>query len=171
MDVNAAIQSIREDRNARASAEWLLEMAADHLERGEPLPLDLARAFVDVLEHFADTDPLAAFRHVLPAPGPGRPSKDGSKREQLEVFKQIVLLRESEGLPYCAPGDRAPFMELEGTVFMAFAERTAEGNKVAIRKEARRIQSAFRNHMDRLALEQTEAIGYPSVMRRPLPQD
>lgn len=136
---------IIDEEHAREAARDLIAQAKWLISQGEPLPAKLRWMIVDGLGDLESRDPLALFRSMKAPKGKarGRPAVE-SENERLLAFRDIHRLQH-EGYPLAGPGEKYPFKTLEGTAFMEYARRCAEvgAPDARIRKDARRLQSAF----------------------------
>lgn len=158
--------NIASDLHAADAARELLLEAIYYISCGYPVPEALRAVLCDGLEHLELHDPLAAFGHIRPPAklGRGRRRRE-SDYEWIHVLRDVLRVRD-EGFPLVVPGERFPFKELDGTAFAEYAQRHAEGNETAIRKEARRIQSGFWKHIRTLPSAQVESLGLTEYLPR-----
>ncbi len=157
-------ERVAKDLHAADAAEELIGHISFCIAADVRLPNQLRDILCDMLEQ---TDPLSMFRHVLPLKkkGRGRPRKE-SDREWMELLAEIVELYR-DGYPLVHPDDcNNAIQRTDGTAFQEYAERHTEGNEVAMRKEARRIQSGFWNHLKRLPAAQFVALGLGEFLPR-----
>ncbi len=134
---------ISQNLHAETAATKLLLNANVYIQSGEPLPDELRSLMDDCLTHLADSNPLEAFRWLLPeaARGRGRVHRENT-REWLEIARAIHIAHNEEGLPLYRNGTS----DLRGSAFEAVARKLLCVRDEAMAKEADRLGDRWKKH-------------------------
>ena len=143
-EVERAIWDLREHRAAPQAAELLLREAALLIESGQLMPRLLRNLLVEMLDHFARTDPLAAFPWLREPRLAHRPNQnDESAADRLEHIA-ILVRKHQGGSPLILPEDADDVAGWGRSAFyLAAREIYPDADEPALRRAARNLKSRW----------------------------